>query len=476
MRKFIIIAHLCIIANLAFGQQYPYFSQYLLNPYVYNPAAMGNSGYNELNLTYRQQWIGISDAPVTQAFNFQYPSGRNLSFGANFYHDKTILLNTSALAFGVAYKVSLDNDQFIKFGLSSGVGFNNFDLDEADHKDDPALKNMLDKTSFLTGQFGVYYYAKGLKLGFSLPQLYKYDAIDTDSFQKISITQLDDYILTASYRFNLGASKLGMEPFTMYRKSEQHPVAFEAGAMLDYSDLFWVGGSYRKDYGGTGFVGFNIQKNISFGYAYEFAGGQKVGLGNGSHELNLKFRFGEKRQNNKLLTSNKALETVAYSSNKKKPKLTAAPAYSSIKPKPSKNNSKLKKAKQPKIEKEKDNVKNDDMLVKESSKDFVEVQVQEEQASISNENIPDPNLNKPKPDFAPGFYVVLGAFEIYDNAISFSFLLKKMGIEVKYGYVVERGLYYVYTMKTDDFDEARQVQDQFTQLKDFRDAWVFDVK
>lgn len=477
MRKIIIITQFCILANIAFGQQYPYFSQHFLNPYVYNPAALGNSGYNELNLTYRQQWLGISDAPVTQAFNFQYPTSKNLSFGVNFYNDKTILLNTSALAFGLAYKVSFSNDQFVKFGLSSGVGFNSFDMDKADHQDDPAIKDVLDKTSFLTGQFGIYYVSKGLKIGFSLPQLYKYNTIDTASFQKVSITQLDDYIITASYRFNLGASKLGMEPFAMYRKSEQSPVVFETGAMLDYSDLFWIGGSYRKNYGGTGFVGINIQKNISFAYAYEFAGGQKVGLGNGSHEFNIKFRFGKNKQDNKLLSSrNKTLETIAYNPSKKKPKLNTAPAYSSVKPKPGNKSAKSKKVKQKKIDNEDMNVNNENLIESENSEGFVVESVQEEQASIFEGNLPDPNLNKPKPDFAPGFYVVLGAFEIYDNAISFSELLKKKGITVKYGYVLERGLYYVYTMKTQDFDQARQVQDQFTQLNDFRDAWVFDVK
>ncbi len=50
----------------------------------------------------------------------------------------------------------------------------------------------------------------------------------------------------------------------MYRKSEMLPSIIEAGGMLDYNDLFWIGGSYRKDYGGTGYVGVNIKKNIIF--------------------------------------------------------------------------------------------------------------------------------------------------------------------------------------------------------------------
>ncbi len=203
MKKIIVLAHLLMLFIGAYGQQYPYFSQHFLNPYLYNPAALGNSGYNEVNLTYRQQWLGINDAPTTQAFNFQYPTRKNLSFGANFYNDKAVLLNTSSLTFGVAYQANISEGHFIKFGLSTGIGLNNFDLGEVDNPNDPALTDVLSQTSFLSGQFGIFYNVKGLKLGFSLPQLYKYSAIDTVDFQKITIDQLDNYIFTASYKFNL---------------------------------------------------------------------------------------------------------------------------------------------------------------------------------------------------------------------------------------------------------------------------------
>ena len=104
MKKIIVLAQMLVLCIAAYGQQYPYFSQYFLNPYLYNPAALGNSGYNEINLTYRQQWLGINDAPTTQAFNFQYPTKKNISVGLNFYSDQAVLLNTSALTFGFAYR------------------------------------------------------------------------------------------------------------------------------------------------------------------------------------------------------------------------------------------------------------------------------------------------------------------------------------------------------------------------------------
>jgi len=468
MKKIFVLTQLLGLFVTAYAQQYPYFSQYFLNPYLYNPAALGNSGYNEVNLTYRQQWLGINDAPTTQAFNFQYPTRKSLSFGASFYNDKAVLLNTSSLTFGLAYQANISDGHFIKFGLSTGIGLNNFDLGEVDDPNDPALADVLSQTSFLTGQFGVFYHIKGLKLGFSLPQLYKYNALDTTDFQKVTIDQLDNYILTASYKFNFGMSKVGFEPFAMYRKSEMLPTIIEAGGMLDYNDIFWIGGSYRKDYGGTGYVGVNIKKNISFAYAYEFAGGQQMSLGNGSHEFNFKIRFGRNKHEKapKMLASTQSsMNTYTEPAPKNaQPKITAPIVVEETQEQTT-----------PQIEEQEIEVSDPPMA--ESGPSIPEEATEVEFVELEEtKDLPDPNFNKPKPTFAPGYYVVLGAFEIYDNAISYSNLLNGKGIKVDYGYVEDRGLYYVYNIYTNNMHEATRIQNQFKKLNDFEDAWVFDVK
>lgn len=466
MKKIIVLSQLLLIVVGGYAQQYPYFSQYFLNPYVYNPATIGNSGQNELNFSYRQQWMGINDAPTTQAFNFQYPTRTGLSFGVNFYNDKTVLLSNSSLTLGLAYKVPLSDVQYIKFGLSSGIGINNFDLEEVDNPNDPALHGVLDKTSYLTGQFGVHYYLKGLKLGFSLPQLYKYSAVDTVDFQTIDIDQLDNYILTASYKFALGASNLGLEPFAMYRKSEMLPTIVEAGAILDYKDVFWVGGSYRKDYGGTGYVGFNLKQNLSFGYAYEFAGGQQVSLGNGSHEFNFKVRFGkDKNQKEKKMIAkagSNSYEEIPISE-----KVITKP----VEVEETKGLERADAQMAPVVKSE-EQAEVETVPQMEAAEELMFI----EELEKEEEYRPDPNINKPKPTFSPGYYVVLGAFEIFENAVSYSSMLGKKGINTKFGYVNDRGLYYVYNLQTENFDEAMKLQSQFMQLKDFKDAWVFDVK
>jgi type IX secretion system PorP/SprF family membrane protein len=469
MRKIIVLIQLLWLPFLSYGQQYPYFSQFFLNPYLYNPATIGNSGVNELNFTYRQQWLGINDAPITQAFNFQFPTKKSLSFGINFYNDKAVLLNTSSLTLGIAYQATLSENHYIKFGISTGVGMNNFDLNEVDNPDDPALRNVLDKSSFLTGQFGVFYYLKGLKLGFSMPQMYKYSAIDTVDFQVITLDQLDNYIFTASYKFHLGASRVGLEPFALYRKNELLPVTIEAGAMLDYNDLFWVGGSYRKDYGGTGYVGFNLKRNISFAYAYEFAGGQQVSLGNGSHELNFKIKFGKNKrqqQPKQVAMQSTPANGAAGPEPVIQPYIVAIPPVSES----SNQNSEVATIEpEPQVEEAYEITEFQEL----NSDDIETTPVAEE---LEDTDFVDPNFNKPKPPFAPGHYVVLGAFEIYENAITYQESLSKRGIQVGLSYLEERGLYYIYNQKSASEESARKMMNQYRKLPDFKDAWVYSAE
>jgi type IX secretion system PorP/SprF family membrane protein len=59
------------------SQQLPIYSQYMMNSYLLNPAVAGNEGYTSLNLTVREQWLGLKDAPSTYAVSAQTRLLRN---------------------------------------------------------------------------------------------------------------------------------------------------------------------------------------------------------------------------------------------------------------------------------------------------------------------------------------------------------------------------------------------------------------
>lgn len=465
------------------AQNYPITNQYMINPYFYNPATIGNSGYKEVNLSYRQQWSGIADAPTVKAVNAQLPTYGNLDFGINFYDEYAVLLNTTTVTVGMAYRVNLGDQHLIKFGLSAGVGFNNFDIDEVDNPNDPAVYDVMDQTTFLSGAFGVHYQYKKLKLGLALPQIFTSRAVDTESFQEIRMDQFDNYILTGSYYFDLGLSPLGIEPYVQYRENLMSKAVVEAGAIANYKDMLFLGASYRKDYGGIGLFGLNLKENILLSYSYEFANQQQLGLGSGSHEFNLRFRFGGYMKDQKR---NKALVKENNVRNVGPVKVTEV------------DQSLNKRTYSPEAD---DPISqgNEDIQVEENavtnSRGETTYEFAESPSSI-NEEFEDANeppledntdeqaaskvtramgIDAPSGDFEPGYYVVLGGFRVHNNAVLFTRMLNGKHISAKYGYVGSRDLYYVYSLHTMSFDEARRLRNSLKKLKEFNDVWIYSV-
>src|SRR5674536_160623 len=62
---------LCFVTVASFAQTVPMYSQYIMNGFLINPSFAGRDGYTTVNLTVREQWVGMSGAPSTYAASFQ---------------------------------------------------------------------------------------------------------------------------------------------------------------------------------------------------------------------------------------------------------------------------------------------------------------------------------------------------------------------------------------------------------------------
>ncbi|MCG8699721.1 MAG: type IX secretion system membrane protein PorP/SprF, partial [Bacteroidales bacterium] len=65
MRKRILYSTLVLLLSIiAFeqvsAQQLPIYSQYWMNKFLLNPAVAGHEGYTSVNLTVREQWVGLA--------------------------------------------------------------------------------------------------------------------------------------------------------------------------------------------------------------------------------------------------------------------------------------------------------------------------------------------------------------------------------------------------------------------------------
>ena len=67
MKKYILISIATLLFSFSYwGQQTALNSQYMFNDFAINPAVAGTKNYTPLSLSFRRQWMGIDEAPVTQ--------------------------------------------------------------------------------------------------------------------------------------------------------------------------------------------------------------------------------------------------------------------------------------------------------------------------------------------------------------------------------------------------------------------------
>jgi len=71
-------------------------------------------------------------------------------------------------------------------------------------------------------------------------------------------------------------------------------------------------------------------------------------------------------------------------------------------------------------------------------------------------------------------YVVIGAFSIHKNAIKFTSAAKRQKMGAKYEMNVERNLYYVYVLSTEDKQQAIEEATRLRTESPYNDTWVYN--
>lgn len=81
--------------------------------------------------------------------------------------------------------------------------------------------------------------------------------------------------------------------------------------------------------------------------------------------------------------------------------------------------------------------------------------------------------NQTIPELKKGMYIVIGVFQIPDNAIQYAKVVKINGKSPLVGKYQENGLYYVYAYATkDNLEYAREKRSDLRGIKQFYDAWI----
>ena len=182
------------------------YSQYFMNPYVYNPALAGVDGHTAVFLVARQQWLGVEGAPLVSHANWHMPLTRGVGIGAIFTNDKIGPLERNDFKMSASYLLNLDRTHFFRFGMSLGASVRSVDYNEVIEpgylfdEQSTFLAPYLDNTTALRGDLGFMYHFGRFNVGISLPELFSAPSVETQAFSSPAFRPWNNILAKAYYR------------------------------------------------------------------------------------------------------------------------------------------------------------------------------------------------------------------------------------------------------------------------------------
>lgn len=470
-----ILALVCTIfvCSVAYAQEPVPFRQFYFNPYLFNPSYNASSGFTEISVVYRKQWVNFNDAPTIAGLNVQIPTKSKVSVGFNFISQEVIALRNSTLMATFGYAIPLAENQFLRFGLSGGLGMNNLNLKEGEYDpNDPVIINALQNNYYVDGNFGVSYQLKGLNIGFALPHLFKPPFVSSSEFSADEFSPMDNQLASASYKFRTATGQFSIEPIFIYRNSNNLQLhSFDFGALLHFKEKISLGGTYGTAQGPGFFLGMNLG-TFRFSYSFELPPSNTNFINTNSHEIQLSARLGKKR--------------VPQYAGKKKQTPTTEPTQEAEQP-TRLAETKEKKEEPVPVQEAKETNQPQPEHTPTPTDDSVKKEITENQVT-PREEIPlqkppiesiTPGTNSPPRTFklSQGHYVVAGVFKVMQNAISYAQDLALKGYaEATVAIHPENDLYYVYIFSSYDIDAARKMRNQLRLRRPLNEAWILTIE
>jgi type IX secretion system PorP/SprF family membrane protein len=318
LRKIIHAVILSFIFGTAVAQQVPMYSQYIMNGFLVNPSFAGRDGYTTVNLTVREQWVGMAGSPSTYAASFQtrilknsYISkstsvrknivkptkGGRVGLGGYLFNDNNGIMRRTGGQVAYAYHIPMgprdDSPNTLSFGLAL-TAYNyaiNTDGVAYDH-DDPYL-NSYDRSVFITDfNFGANYTTSKYYVGFAMTNLLRGSLIFADTSSN-NRSELGHYFLTGGVKIPLNG-EWRLEPSAFIKSSDMmfSAIQLDLTSRVYYKDDYWAGLSYRTNDALIMMIGLKYDK-FYFAYAFDFALTDIRSQSLGTHEITVAVKFGE---------------------------------------------------------------------------------------------------------------------------------------------------------------------------------------
>jgi type IX secretion system PorP/SprF family membrane protein len=331
MKKLTVVSIVFLMALQTHAQQKPYYTQYILNDFIINPALAGIENYWDAKVSHRHQWVGLDGSPVTTYATIQGPleksgfaretpvtvhaQGENprgaayyqnyqaprphFGLGFTVINDATGPLNNFEGYATLAYHLPVGEKTTLSSAISVGIQNTRLDASMLNfgtaYPVDPAVagSGYLNKINPDISA-GVFLYSANYFVGLSALQIVPEKIVYGNDKLALQNGKLIPHLfLQAGYRCLL-TEDINFLPSVTLKYITPTPVSIDINAKLQYRDFLWVGGSYRPNNGFAAMLGLNINSTINIGYSYDITTTQLNTVSNGTHEILVGFLIGNK--------------------------------------------------------------------------------------------------------------------------------------------------------------------------------------
>ncbi len=275
------------------AQQLGQYTHYMSNELIINPAFAG--GHDALSLTaiHRSQWVGIEGAPTTQSFSIHsLAKNDQMGLGLTLMNDRVGIHKNFTAQASYAYRLRLDRDSYISFGVQAGVNHKSSDYSALTVPpqgiNDPTLELIDYTNTSLEVGAGVYLKTPKLHLGLSSPKLF---SSDTELNDSVSIALNNaHYFFYGRYRTPINPN-IKLQPNVLIKYLPGLPVSWDAGLNAIWNEVLMTGISYRSTESIDLLLQAKITPQMKLGYSFDYTLKEISGLGRSSHEFMLNYIF-----------------------------------------------------------------------------------------------------------------------------------------------------------------------------------------
>ncbi|WP_281987006.1 PorP/SprF family type IX secretion system membrane protein [Aquimarina aggregata] len=289
-----------LVFKSTYAQQDAQYTQYMYNTISVNPAYAGSRDAISITGLYRNQWVGIGGAPVTQTLNMHSPIGTSEKIGLGFsiVNDKIGPTQETYLDIDFSYTIKTSQTGQLAFGVKVGGHLLDVDFDDLNRftNADILLDTSIDNKFSPNVGIGMYYYKEKLYLGISAPNLLETNHFDESNRDSRASSFLAEerinYYLIGGYVFDINEN-LKLKPAALMKAVSGAPLQFDVSANFLFQEKFTLGAAYRWSAALSILAGFQVNENIMLGFAYDW---ETTALGNtefnaGSYEFFLRYEI-----------------------------------------------------------------------------------------------------------------------------------------------------------------------------------------